>query len=550
MMQLAPQANGKAMVPTIIDRVVTFFNPRAGFERHKARLLLTATGYGGYTGGRRDRRALRNWRPLAGNADADILTDLPDLRPRARDLARNNPIATGAVATTVTNVVGDGLQLQASVDAKMLGLTDEQADEFEQNAEREWALFCATADFSGVQPLEELQALAFRAVLESGDCLVIRRYRKDPGDVYGTKIQILEADRLSNPGRAADSNKIAGGVEVDKDGRPVAYHISDKHPGAVRVGQLTWSRIAARTLKGKQVVLHLYDRLRPEQTRGVPYLAPVIEHLAQLGRYAEAEVAGAVMNAMIVAFTKTNADQAITPILGERGSEATPENLEANEVQLGSAAQIHLRPNEEVQFPTPGRPNSQFDPFVQAFLRQIGVALELPFELLIKHFTASYSASRAALEMAWQFFRKRRTFVARRLCQVVYGWMMEEAVALGRMQAPGYFDEPLVAAAYCGAEWIGPSRASLNPKMEAEADEVDMRNGVKTGEQVCLERTGGEIEKKIAQLGKEKALKDGAGLSAQAQQPGQDTAAGEPKPDEEDDAGDYEDETKPQRGRA
>lgn len=548
---MKPVENQGAMTgPSFFDRLVTAIAPRWGFERHKARLMLNATGYGGYTGGRRDRRALRNYKPPEANADADILRDLPDLRARARDLARNNPIATGAIATTVTNVIGDGLQLQASIDGALLGMTDQQADAWEQASEREWALFSASADFNGVQPFEELQALALRALLESGDVFVVRRYRKDKGDVYGTKLQILEADRVSNPDRAADSDTIAGGVEVDKDGRPVAYHVSEKHPGAVvGLAKMKWTRVAARTPAGVQVVLHLYDRLRPEQTRGVPYLAPVIEHLAQLGKYTEAEVAGAVMNAMIVAFTKTNADQTLAPILGERGSAAANgDNLEANEVEMGSAMQIHLRPNEEVQFPAPGRPNSQFDPFVQAFLRQVGVALELPFELLIKHFTASYSASRAALEMAWQYFRRRRTFVARRLCQVVYEWVMEEAIVMRRLEAPGYLDDPLVAAAYCGAEWIGPSRASLNPKMEAEADEIDMRAGVKTGEQVCLERTGGEIEKKIAQLGKERAMRDQAGLipaPAPAAQPGK------PSPSDDDARGDAEDETQqPKREQA
>jgi capsid protein len=65
-------------------------------------------------------------------------------------------------------------------------------------------------------------------------------------------------------------------------------------------------------------------------------------------------------------------------------------------------------------FVNPARPNPEFDAFVMSILRQIGVGLEIPYEILIKHFTASYSASRAALETAWQFFRRRRTWLARR----------------------------------------------------------------------------------------------------------------------------------------
>ena len=208
---------------------------------------------------------------------------------------------------------------------------------------------------------------------------------------------------------------------------------------------------------------------------------------------------------MFTVFVETGADESDAaggPVVGER---PPGEGLRDNEVKLGSGAIVSLAPGEKASIANPGRPNAQFDPFVQAFLRQIGVALELPYEMLIKHFTASYSASRAALEMAWQFFRRRRSWLSRRLCQVVYGWIIEEAVATGRLLAPGFFEDPLIAQAYCGAMWIGPSRASLNPLQEAEADALDIATCVKTREQVCMERTGGEWENKHRQLAKEQA---------------------------------------------
>ena len=436
-----PRRQQVPVQPTWLDRAIGYISPQAGVARARSRAMLSM--YGGYQGGRRDRRGLRNWRPKEASADADILPDLPDLRARSRDLIRNAPIATGAVSTVVTNVVGDGLQLQAAVDYDVLGITEQEADAWERAAEREWKLFCRNADFSGVQSFSELQGLILRAALESGDVFVVRRYRKDAGDTYGTKLQVLEADRCSNPSRAADTDRIAGGVEVDSDGVPVAYHISNRHPGNLRATAMQWARIDARTPEGKQTVIHAYDRLRPEMTRGVPFLAPVIEHLKELAAYSEAEVRAAVVSAMYTVFVETTADEeAGGPVVGETGGSG----LAANEVKLGTGAIVSLAPGEKASFADPARPNAQFDPFVQAFLRQIGVALELPFELLIKHFTASYSASRAALEMAWQSFRRRRTWLARRVCQVIYEWFIEEAVATGRLAAPGYF-ESLVGCA-------------------------------------------------------------------------------------------------------
>lgn len=465
-------------------------------------------GVGGYRGGRKDRRATKLWRPLGGSADAETLLELPDLRARSRDLVRNTPLATGAVSTVVTNVVGSGLQLQASIDHERLGIDAEKADAMEREQEREWRLFCTTCDFTRVQQFDELQELIFRSALESGDVFVFRRFRKDAGDVYGTKLQVIEADRVSNPDRAGDTDLIAGGVEINADGVHVAYHVSDRHPGAPRASALKWERVAASSGDGLRTALHLFDRIRPELTRGVPYLSPVIEHLKQLGDYADAEVSAAVVSAMFTGFIKSDAPEDVdNPIIGE-----TDSALSDKELKLGAGALLSLNPGEDVTFANPMRPNANFDPFFQAFCRQIGVALELPFELLIKHFTASYSASRAALEMAWQFFRRRRAWLARRLLQIVYEWMMEEAVASGRLNRPGFFSDPAIRQAYCAALWIGPQRASLNPKQESDADKQDVEMGFKTGEQVCMERTGGEYEKKVMQRGKEERLRKAEGL--------------------------------------
>ena len=137
---------------TIVDRVVGYFSPQAGIERLRSRMMLSAAvGDGGYKGGRRDRRPTKRWRPAESSADADILLDLPDLRGRSRDLRRNTPIATGALATNLTNVLGDGLQLQASVDHEALGLDETAADAMELEQEREFALFLESCDFTRVQ---------------------------------------------------------------------------------------------------------------------------------------------------------------------------------------------------------------------------------------------------------------------------------------------------------------------------------------------------------------------------------------------------------------
>ncbi len=142
-----------------------------------------------------------------------------------------------------------------------------------------------------------------------------------------------------------------------------------------------------------------------------------------------------------------------------------------------------------------------------AILRQVGVALEIPFEMLVKHFTASYSAAQAALLEAWKFFRSRREWLACMFCQPVYEAVITEAVARGHLNAPGFFSDPMLRAAYLGSEWIGPPRGQIDQLKEGKAarERVDM--GISTLAEETAALTGGDWERKHRQRTKEKRLR-------------------------------------------
>lgn len=496
---------------SMLDRLVDWLSPSAGIDRLKGRLAMSASG--GYTGARKDRRQTRNWKPKATSSNEDLAGDLPTLRGRSRDLVRNVPLATGAIDTVTTSVVGDGLVLKSQIDAEALGLSPERAEAWQKQAEREFAIWAQRPDFTSRLNFDEMQALALRSVLESGDLFVVRRRRKDLGDAYGLKLQFVEADRVCNPNDGPNTTSLIEGVEHDEDGRPIAYHIASRHPDDI-VGKRQWKRFANfSNTSGSPLILHLYRQLRVDGARGVPYLAPVIESIKQIGRYSEAEIDAAVVSAMFAIFLESSLpepDPAGPPAIGNAGAGTSADAK--TETELESGAWTTLAPGQKAVFPDLKRPNAGFDGFVMAMSRHIGVALELPVELLLKSFQASYSASRAALEMAWQMFRTRRSWLAWKFCQPVYEWVITEAVASGRLAAPGFFSDPLIRAAWLGSDWIGPARIQLDPQKEASADLIDLGMGTKTRDQIIMERTGGSFEAKHAQLVREQRMRDADGL--------------------------------------
>ena len=507
-----------------LDKLIGFFSPRAGLERERARIrldLIQNSGYGNY-GASQVKKALKGWIADGGSAAEDIHENLTTLRIRSRDLYMGVPLAAGALKSYRTNVVGGGLTPKPVIDGDALRISEEQADLLEKQISREFALWAdsTSCDAERLSSFYELQQLAFLNWLMSGDVFALLQTRERVGAPYSTCIQLVEADRVCTPGDLYGQEldgKILGGVEVDGNGEVVAYHICKHHPLSCRSmnARNDWVRVEAYGKRtGRRNILHVMTRERIGARRGVPLLAPVIEALKQLGRYTDAELIAAVVNGYMAVFIESQ-EPNVEPPLGEI-QDAADELVDAKDpdsIEWGPGSVIDLAPGERANAVNPGRPNSNFDGFVVAVARQIGAALELPYELLMKQFTASYSASRAALLEAWKSFSQWRDWMTEKFCQPIYEEWLTEAVARGRIYAPGYFSDPLIRKTYANAQWYGPTQGQLDPVKEVEAAELRVRCGFSTRAKEAMELTGTDFWDNIRTAKRENELMREAGLN-------------------------------------
>ncbi len=493
----------------VIDKIVSVFNPQAGLKRIGARkrLEILNSGYSNY-GASHTKKSLLGWLYHGGSADEDIHENLSTLRQRSRDLYMGVPLATSAVKTMRTNVIGTGLVLKSQIDYEYLGITAEQAEQLESDIEREFALFEEECDIERLDNFAELQQLAFMNWLLSGDVIVLLPKTKREGVPYDLRIRLIESDRLCAPtGKEYDPNFV-GGVETNKAGETIAYHILNIHPLSLTENTAPkWVRVEAfgkRT--GRRNVLHIMNRERIGQRRGVPFLAPVIEALKQLGRYMDAELVAAVVSGMFAVFIQKSDNSGDGMALGEVVPENEQVSTSENDIEIGNGSIIDLEEGETANPVTPGRPNANFDGFVAAISRQIGAALEIPVELLLKNFTASYSASRGALLEAWKSINMYRNWLAKDFCQPIYEEWLAEAVAKGRIVAPGFFSDVAIRKAYSGAEWNGPSQGLLNPVQEVQAAELRVNNGFSTRARESRELNGSDFYKNARQRKREEKM--------------------------------------------
>lgn len=496
----------------LIDRAINAISPEKALKREVARkkLSLVNSGYGNY-GANATKKAVIGWTHGGGSHREDIEEHISTLRQRSRDLyCGGSTLATGAIKRLRTNAVGTGLHLKSTINEEILSISSEEARKLEETIEREFAHWAnsTNCDIERIDNFYQLQQLALLNALLSGDSFALMTTTKRTGSIYDLRIELVEADRVSTPDNETINPLFCEGVEKNANGEVVAYHISKFHPLSFQDREpREWVRVKAFGEKtGRRNVIHVMNRERIGQVRGVPFLSPVIETIKQLGRYTEAEVLAAVINGLFTVFIEKESASDDVPF-----GEAVPEDMQVDSedegsIELAPGAVIDLGEGEKANMVNPGRPNPNFDPFVMAVIKQIGAALEIPYELLIMAFSNNYSASRAAILEFFKVIKMYRAWFVTDFCQPIYEEWLCEAVAKGRINAPGFFNDPIIKDAYCSAEWNGPSAGQLDPKKEVEAAELRVQGGFSTRERETTELTGTDFYKNIKQRKREEEL--------------------------------------------
>ena len=514
--------------PNWKERAIFLFNPKKGNEVFQERLRrehdaaadeqrsprMAATGYGNH-GASTTINSLVGWLAGGGSAEDDVDLHGATLRKRSRDLYAGGGLARSGVTTMTTNVVGWGIQPKPKIDGEALGMTDEACDEWERIALREFALWAESnmCDAERQKDFYTCQELAFRSMLVSGDVFALFGVKENLLTPYTTTIRILEADRISTPegsegeseSKELDSGgRIVDGVEIDREGAVIRYHIASRHPLLSETAtQIEWTPIEAYGKDtGMPNILHVMTWERPEQRRGVPFVAAQIEQIKQLDRYITSELAANVVSAMLTAFLESTEDDGKIGLEDSVNEEdkVTDDGLS---LELAPGAIYDLPPGKKVATVNPLRANSAFESFVGALQTTIGASMEIPKEVLTKKYESNYTAARGALLDFWKTVRVYRTRFNKQFNQPIYEAWLAEAVAAGRIEAPGFFDDPAIRKAWCGCKWMGASMGHVDPLKEVNAAEKRIANNISTQEQEASEYNGNDWTANIRQRRKE-----------------------------------------------
>lgn len=461
--------------------------------------------------------SLRTFLFSRGSADADLSESRDVLEYRSRALYQNAPLAGAAVDTKTINVVGTGLSCRPAPKAELLDASPEEINLFIQKARGLFELWAASKDCDAERDKNfyQMQELVLKTKAICGDCFALRCWHSVPSSGFGLCYKLLEGNRCRNPFGKSDTRKLAMGVENDENSAHVAYYFT-KYPNFDVGGwDCYWESVRVPTYDvfGIRNVVHVFKADRPNQRRGVPWLAPVIPFLKNQERFQEAVLIKAIVQSLYTVFVKTSNSSAPSPFTGNvQGKDrVTPEKGEKAAVELKSANVVELGENESVELAESKNPNSDYRDYMHETTTEMMSRLNMSSEQVLKFFQGSYNSVRAAILESKKMFDIERENLATDLCQPIYEALIHECVMLGVLKVPGY-EDPLKRMAWLNCDWIGDAPIMLDPLKETTALKMQVDEQFKTREQAVLEMNGGEYLNNVKGLSKEKAWREQYGI--------------------------------------
>jgi lambda family phage portal protein len=490
------------------------------------------------------------WSPRTQSIDADILPEKETIDARTRDIARNDSFVQGGTNLHKDNIVGAHYLLNCRPSSKVLfgTLDDMWEEEFQEEVEEKWELYADNPncwiDAARQNTFTAHIRMGVGIHLMAGEMLAAVEWVRDDGAPFSTAIQMVELDRLStreDDGTSLMDPFVRAGVRFNRRGAPIGYQIRNVQKwdyGPQRQDWLTWKEIPARKPWGRQQIIHLFENIRPEQTRGVTELAAAIK-ASKIGHtFRDVQLQNAAAQALYAAaITSERPTDAIFAAMGNSDPASMQRALEDYSVAHLTTVSKFLRngqglaidgvriprllPGEKLELLSPGKAGPLGGEFEQSILRYMAASLGVSYEQLSRDYTnTNYSSARAAMSETWKYMQSRKKLVADRFGTIMYRLWLEEAInknqisSFPKSKANSLYEGGRLGIAFDAlsrCEWIGAARGQIDEGKETDAAIARLTAGLSTLEDE-IARLGKDYRKVLRQVAREQKMIRDLGL--------------------------------------
>lgn len=450
-----------------------------------------------------------SWPTTAAALNEDLARQLPTLRSRSRGMARNNEWAIRYLLQLDDNVLGEpGIRLQMRL-TKRDGAADEIPNARLEAAFTTWGKDCEVSGLSW----REVETIALASLPQDGELL----YRLRPGvGPMGFQIQLLDPDLIDvTLRRDWGGNRVRMGVEVNDDGKPVAYWLKmcrtgDQASDLITVGRHV--RVPAEQIR------HFFLKREVGQLRGYPWLAAGARRLWLLNDFEEsASVASsnaAKRQGFFVSPTGDAppgfADTIVSGVL--ESAKAAGKVLTPDEIQAITAAAEKFSTTVPGQFDTlplgydfrtfeSKWPNIEASSYVKSHLRGWSAARGMSYVTIGNDLeSVNYSSAQVGIVGEREHYKTIQGQLIRWLHEQVFTAALPHLVLV----TPALQMDRL-AVYQAAATWVPRRWSPLDPVKAANANETNLRLKLTSRRRIILER-GEDPDEVAAEVALEEKL--------------------------------------------
>lgn len=417
-------------------------------------------------------RLTASWTQTTLSADSLARQDLKLVRNRSRELATNNDYAKGFLTMVKTNVLGDGGMhfRNKAKDPDLVkggkiipGNPDVFANKIIAEKFYQWGRK-ETCTMSGKLNWCDVENISLQTVATDGELLIRKVKTSKEENRFGFSLQLLESDYMDDSfdGFADNGNEVRMGIEVNKWGKPVAYHLLTQNPSDTSFFRRSGAK---RYRVPADEIIHLAIFTRPDQTRCFPWLATSAYRLNMIGKYEEAEVTAARAAACKMGFLIPKED----PLAQYEGEKDDAGNI-SMDAEPGAFEQ--LPSGMDVKSVDWNHPNSSYELFMKTALRGIASGLGVSYNTLANDMqSVNFASGKLGIDFERRVWKRLQYWLIESLHEQVFAAWLEMAITSGEVRLPiDKFDK------FNMPEFRGPRWSYFNPSQEVDSDIKRLKN--------------------------------------------------------------------------
>lgn len=308
--------------------------------------------------------------------------------------------------------------------------------------------------------------------------IFLRRF-PHPQIEEGFRYELVRPERVGNPYEFTTDPAVFDGIRFSADdgsGVPLAYYVRREYVNPVR-NSYEYEEVPADEM------IHLFTPILPEQWRGVPPFQSGLPKIAQMRQLVKAELTAMTNAAKLgIIFTTSNPD--VLAAASDNQQLTGYDGGQTFEIPDGG---VFAPPGYEPKTSDPKHPSAQFAEVKRIMASDVGATIGLGNgKINNDHSSYNYSSSKMDAQVDNVVVEVTQDEISANILDVIFNDWLD---ALANVDPVA--DEFLLAARIperVKRSWLWPQPKTLDPLKDAQAEDIQLKNGSITLDEIYSRR--------------------------------------------------------------